>query len=257
MARPLSKRKRTGELYERFPGVDAAIDRAVAMDFETIVREARIDTRDTPGFVPPECLLHLLRSTRFDNSTARFARLFEILIGRVERSLRGSIRPSKLYDAEELRQEVRDEFVDLLIADRNQPGDDLDFFEVRFASALAALRIDVIRRSGRAAAQVSSIEEHHDEEGQPLPELVRQIRASFEAEGTGQEKEHFRNELSQAIDRLPDHEKVAVTLVLMGHPIEGENAETIAKLCGVSDRAIRYRLKKAYEKLRRELGDGR
>ncbi|MEN3230485.1 hypothetical protein PUR21_23150 [Methylorubrum rhodesianum] len=50
---------------------------------------------------------------------------------------------------------------------------------------------------------------------------------------------------------------MAVTLVLKGHPIEGDDAETIAKLCGVSDRAIRYRLQKAYEKLRRELGEGR
>ncbi|GAN49805.1 RNA polymerase sigma factor [Methylobacterium radiotolerans] len=257
MPPPLTKRKKTGELYVRTASVDAAIDRAAGLDLDAVIREARVDDRGAPGFMEPECLLHLVRSTRLDNSDDRFAQLFEILLDRVARSLKGSIRPSSLYDPEELRQEVADRFVDLLVEDRNQPGDGLDYFEVRFASALAALRIDVLRASGRLAAKEDHVEDMHDQEGQPLPALAKQLRQFFQAEGAEQEKEHFRNELLRAIDRLPDHERVAVTLVLKGHPIEGDDAETIAKLCGVSDRAIRYRLQKAYEKLRRELGEGR
>lgn len=257
MPPPLTKRTKTGELYVRTASVDAAIDRAAGLDLESVIREARIDDPQEPGFIEPECLLHLLRSTRLDNSDHRFAELFEVLLDRVARSLKGSIRPSSLYDPEELRQDVADKFVDLLVEDRNQPGERLDYFEVRFASALAALRIDVLRASGRLAAKEDHVEDMHDEEGQPLPVLAKQLREFFQAEGAEQERERFRNELLRAIDRLPDHERVAVTLVLKGHPIEGDDAETIAKLCGVSDRAIRYRLQKAYEKLRRELGEER
>ena len=257
MPPPLIRRRKTGEPYVRTAQVAAAIDRATMLDPATVVAEARLDDRADPNFMQPECLLHLIRSTRLDNSDDRFTQLFDTLITRVERSLKGAIRPSPLYDAEELRQDVLDRFVDLLAADRNQADDKLDYFEVRFAGALAALRIDVMRASARKAGKEDYIEEMHDEEGQPLPVLARQMREGFASEGSEQEKEHFRNELLRAIDRLPDREKAAVTLVLEGHPVEGEHAETIAKLCGVGDRAIRYRLQKAYGKLRRELGERR
>ena len=138
MPPPLTKRKKTGELYVRTASVDAAIDRAAGLDLDAVIREARVDDRGAPGFMEPECLLHLVRSTRLDNSDDRFAQLFEILLDRVARSLKGSIRPSSLYDPEELRQEVADRFVDLLVEDRNQPGDGLDYFEVRFAPQLHA-----------------------------------------------------------------------------------------------------------------------
>lgn len=257
MAPPLTKRTKTGKLYVRTRPVTAAIDRTAGLDFETLIQEARVDDRSAPGFMEPECLLHLIRSTRLDNSDQRFAELFQILIDRIERSLKGSVRPSSLYDATEVRQEVVDQFVDILVQDRNDPGDRLDYFETRFASALSALRIDVMRASGRLAAEAERTEAFVNDEGEALPALTRQIRLAFETDGSEQEKEHFRNAVLRAIDRLPDHERVAVTLVLEGHAIEGEGAENIAKLCGVSDRAIRYRLSKAYEKLRRELGERR
>lgn len=257
MAPPLTKRTKAGKLYVRTRSVTAAIDRAAGLDFETIIREARVDDRSAPGFMEPECLLHLIRSTRLDNYDQRFAELFHILVERIERSLKGSVRPSSLYDATEMRQEVVDQFVDILVQDRNEPGERLDYFETRFASALSALRIDVMRASGRVAGETERTEEFLDDGGEALPALTHQIRLAFEADGSEQEKEHFRNEVLRAIDRLPDHERVAVTLVLEGHANEGEDAETIAKLCGVSDRAIRYRLTKAYEKLRRELGERR
>ena len=257
MPPPLTKRKKTGEPYVRTPSITAAIDRTEGIDLETVIAEARIEDRTSPNFMEPECLLHLVRATRLDNSDYRFAQLFDILLTRVVRSLKGGVRPSAYYDADEMRQKVLDHFVDMLVEDRNSAGEKLDYYEVRFASALAALRIDVMRASARKAGREDHIEEMHDDEGQPLPVLAKQMQSGFAIEGSEQEKEHFRNMLFQAIDRLPDHERVAVTLVLEGHPIEGDDAETIAKLCGVGDRAIRYRLQKAYEKLRREFGEGR
>lgn len=241
----------------RPPSVEATIDRIAALDLDTVVREARTEDPRAPGYIEPECLVHLLRSTRLDNTDIRFRGLFEVLIERVERSLTGSIRPSRRYDAGELRIEVLNRLVDLLVEDRQAPGTKLDFFEVRFARAMTALRIGVMRRSERDAQGTEHIEDLRNEEGDALPALTERIRQAFEADGSEQEREHFRNELLRAIDRLPPHQREAVALFLEGHRVEGGDLETIAKLCGVSDRAIRYRLTNAYETLRRELGERR
>lgn len=241
----------------RPPSIEAALDRLAALDLDGIVREARAEDPKAPGYVESECLVHLLRSTRHDNTDTRFQRLFEVLIERVERSLKGSIRTSRRYDAEELRTEVVNRLVDLLVEDRQSPGIKLDFFEVRFARAMTALRIGVLRRSESRAEGTDHIEDMGDGEGDAVPALTNRISQAFAADESEQEKEHFRNELLRAIDRLPPLQREAVALFLEGHRIEGEDTETIAKLCGVSDRAVRYRLRNAYETLRRELGERR
>ena len=257
MAPPLNRRTKKGESYVRPPSIEAALDRLAALDLDGIVREARAEDPKAPGYVESECLVHLLRSTRHDNTDTRFQRLFEVLIERVERSLKGSIRTSRRYDAEELRTEVVNRLVDLLVEDRQSPGIKLDFFEVRFARAMTALRIGVLRRSESQAEGTDHIEDMGDGEGDAVPALTNRISQAFAADGSEQEKEHFRNELLRAIDRLPPLQREAVALFLEGHRIEGGDTETIAKLCGVSDRAVRYRLRNAYETLRRELGERR
>lgn len=257
MAPPLTRRKKNGELYTRTPSVQAAIDRASTLDFESLIREARIQGPGKAGYMEPECLLHLLRWTRMDNSDARFRNLFEAFFERVECSLKGSVRDIGLYDPHEIRSAIVDKLVDIIVEDRNSPGTKLDFFEAKFAKALAALRIDVLRKSQREAERTDHVEEMSGDDGEDLPSLTSQIRLAFAEKGSEQEKEHFRNELLRAIDRLPAHEREAVMLVLEGHHIEGADEETIAKLCGVSDRMVRYRLTKAYERLRRELGERR
>ena len=79
MAPPLNRRTKKGESYVRPPSIEAALDRLAALDLDGIVREARAEDPKAPGYVESECLVHLLRSTRHDNTDTRFQRLFEVL----------------------------------------------------------------------------------------------------------------------------------------------------------------------------------
>lgn len=253
MARPLERRTREGEAYRRLPSVDASIDRAMTLDAETLLAEAAIEGDKDPRHLRSECLVHLLRAIPRDDDP-RVIGVLGILVGRMDRSLRGSIRPSRAYDAERLRAEVVDRFVDLVLEDRRAPGTALDFFEVRFARAMLALRVDVVREAARDLARIEPLEDLRGDDGEALPIVDHGILLAFQEGGAEQERERFRNELLRAIDLLPAHQREAVTLFLAGHDTEGDGADTIASICGVTDRAIRYRLTKAFEALRQRFG---
>lgn len=255
MARPLERRTREGRLYERLPSVEASIDRAMVLGTAALLVEAAIEGEEGPGYLRSECLVHLLRAMPVGNDDPRLLGLVEILVRRMERSLKGSIRTSRAYDAERLRTEVVDRFVDLLVEDRGTPGTVLDFYEVRFARALAALRTDVVRGALRELGRFEHLEDLRGEDGEALPSVDRDILLAFQEGGAEQERERFRNELLRAIDLLPAHQREAVSLFLAGYETEGDGTDTIASICGVSDRAIRYRLTKAFAALRQRFGE--
>lgn len=255
MARPLERRTREGRLYERLPAVEASIDRAMGLGTAALLAEAAIEGEERAGHLRSECLVHLLRAMPVGSDDPRLLGLLEILVGRMERSLRGSVRASRAYDAGELRAEVVERFVDLLVEDRETPGTRLDFFEVRFARALAALRVDVMREALRDLKRVEHLENLRGDDGEVPPVVNRGVLLAFQGGGAEQERERFRNELLRAIDLLPAHQREAVTLFLAGHDTEGDGTETIASICGVSDRAIRYRLTKAIAALRQRFGE--
>jgi hypothetical protein len=61
MARPLSKARSDGTLYTRPELIETAIDRALPESLDTLIRRAKIPSRDAPDFLPLECLVHLIR----------------------------------------------------------------------------------------------------------------------------------------------------------------------------------------------------
>ena len=256
MAPPLRRRKRDGTPYGRPPAVEAAIDALGALDAGALAARAKVVDHASTGYMPTEVLLHVIRATRLDNSPDRFRLLFVALLDRVERLVLAGIPASRLFDAAEVRQQVMDRFVDLLVADRETPDDKLDFFECRFNMALEALRIGAVRRVAGKAALTQSLSEPGHDNGEVSPEIERAFAEQFGSSLTDPETGVFRSQLAKAINELPDNQRHAVTLMLEGYQAEAkEGAEmTIAKLCGVGDRAIRYRLTKAYAALSRKLG---
>lgn len=254
MRRPLTKHNHTGTRYARPPAVEAAIDTALAQDAATLRRRAVIRERRSLDFLPSEALVHLIREARRQNDDATFNALLPPLLTRCEANLNGTLRDDRAPNAADLREEVLSQFAELFASDgTGEHLDELDFFEVRFNSAFAALRIDLVRAEARRVGRQAPLPDGV-EKGEPTSEdeaFARLPHAAFLGPAT-QESSVFRSQLLAAINALPQDEREVVVLVhVLGYEVESEDRakRTAATICGVSGRTIRSRLARAAAKL--------
>ena len=70
MARLLTKHDRDKNLYHRPPNIEASINEALNQSLDELRRRAELDDR-SPGHLPSECLVHLIRDAgrRADDGT--------------------------------------------------------------------------------------------------------------------------------------------------------------------------------------------
>ena len=67
MITPLRKRTLDGALYTRSAGVETLLKELDQLPRDKLVARCQIAGRNEPGYVPSECLMYLVRSTRQDN----------------------------------------------------------------------------------------------------------------------------------------------------------------------------------------------
>lgn len=258
---PLTKCKPDGEPYRRMAAVEERLGQLIDLPWDEIVRLAAIGNRAHPDYVPSECLLHLLRSTRHDNHDGRFNRLFAFLMKRFLRALPGKDQQGSeriVIDAQlnDIRDWARDRFHLLITADRDG-GDRLDFYEVHFDGAVAKLRLSARAAVGRGAKRETPIE--RDPETQELSPAIE--AAAARDRGSDEQfllDEHFRPRLLAAIDRLPPEQREVVTMILNNIQTEAKdpNTPSIAGLLGCDQRTVQYRRGRAIKALRAMLGLG-
>jgi DNA-directed RNA polymerase specialized sigma24 family protein len=126
---------------------------------------------------------------------------------------------------------------------------------VRFNHALASLRYKRLRKEQRRKEVFVDVAQMKDEDGKPLDDenTLARISAAARSAATQESFTHL-GEMMEAINALPAPEREAVILVcIKGFKVESEDPheETAATLCKVSGRAIRKRLQKAAEKLKK------
>ena len=148
MAVPLRKLK-DGVLYQRRLLIENAIDDLVEVSRSDRVERCKITDPSDPGYIPTECLLHLIRGCRSDNSDHFFARMFRTLRQRVLARLpspviKGGGEGKSLVSQRNIRinEYVIDRFQGMLVQDRAGYDERLDYYEVNFDAALATLRLD-------------------------------------------------------------------------------------------------------------------
>jgi hypothetical protein len=246
MARPLTKHTGTGERYTRPPHIEAAIDVALALDWPTLHQQTLIRDRRFPDYLPSECLVHLIRKAHRDHHETIRDQLLAILLGRCEATLAATLPDSRAPNAAYLRDEALGRLGELFAEDGTGDNpDELDYFEVRFNAAFAALRTDLVRQEVRALRRAS-----------PLPDdeaIARRPDAVLRSPAT-QEPGLFLNQLFHAIDSLPPEERDAVILCdILGYAEEANDPaqRTAATICGVTGRTIRNRRTRAAAKLSR------
>jgi hypothetical protein len=255
MARPLNKHYPDGTRY--FRPLEAAVDAALAQDVPTLCRRAAIQDRHSAEYLPPECLVHLIREARRQSDEATMNSLLPFLLRRCEANLRSKVS-EKIPNASVLREEILGQFSELFASDGlgGNPNE-LDYFEIHFNAAFRAFRIDILRKEkrtervrGMSHVPLPGAQEHEQTSDD---EIFIRLSDKFPTPAT-QEGAVALKELMDEIKALPRHERDAVVLChVMGYDEESDNPNktTAATLCGVTGRTIRNRLTRAAAKLSR------
>jgi hypothetical protein len=242
MAQPLTKRKKNGEFYTRPPSVEANVDGALREDAAGIRRWLFVTHANDVNYLKSECLVHLARElTRRGETELRNAVVMALLV-RCDAILKSKIDAAQVPNADEQREQILQEFALLLAGDgADENPDELDFFECKFNAAFRTFRIDNLRRSKRADSHTRLPTDASDTENEVR--MNRDVPSCRGEQGDGLRR-------AELLDRFPPKIREAVILCHeMGYDIESEDPEkiTAAKLCEVSGRTIRDRLKKAKE----------
>ena len=257
---PLRKRTLEGELYRRDANIEAKLVELESLTQDELVTQCSIRSRDDPNYVPSECLVYFVRATHSDSNMAGFELLYKILAERVLRSLpRAESADGKTASMTKtiIRDKVFDRFIELLSRDRSEYSEKLDYFEVRFDSALANLRRDAQKQAWRDENRSVSIE--CDEETGELTEEVERAAGSFDPFCQSEiEDPDYRSQLDAAIDTLPPEQIRIIEMLLKGIPIDSKDtgAVTIAKVLGKSEKTIRTHRDKAFAALRAAMSGG-
>ena len=261
MVVPLRKRHLiSGERYERTSKVEALIEELEVLHRDDLIGRISITKRSHPSYVPSECLVHFIRSSRGDNNDAWFERLYRILIERVLRSLprvESFDGKTESLTRGAVRDEVVSRFVELLSADRTVYVDKLDYFEVRFDGAVASLRRDAQEKAWRDENRTRPIE-YDEESGELSPEVEAASGAYDPFAASDFDDAAYRLRLEAAIDALPPEQSRIIHMLRQGFPIDSKEQDvmTIAKAIGRSEKTVRTYRDKAFSTLRAAMTDG-
>lgn len=252
VARPLRKTKLNGTPYYRREVVEVEIDEIATLSVIELVRRAALWPSTASGFVSPEALVHFVRKLP---DGAHRDKLIEQLLGRVVRRIP---RPADAGNHTEsltrmnIREDVVDRFVDLLLSDRGEYDERFDYYEVNFNSAIAKARLDASNRHWMH-------ENRNDELGSDDAGVSERMEAAlgdydpFDADEL--DKKDYRLLLDDAIDSLPEFQRRIVEMWRQEIPIESKDpsVDSISKVLGKTEKTIRTHRDKAFASLRMRL----
>lgn len=260
MVAQLRKRQLDGSLYVRPSAVENALVELEKLSRDELARRCAIRRRDDPEFVPDECLMYFVRASRADNSEAHFDTLFKLLDERVLRRLPrpdsadGETTSLKL---EKIRDKVRDRFLARLSEDRQAYCDKLDYFEVRFESALKRLRQTALEEVWRDENRHEMLGTD-EETGELSPEVESAAGSINPLENEISGLDAYRSALDAAIDTLPPEQIRIIEMMRGGIPIDSKDPQaiTIAKTLGKSEKTVRLWRDKAFATVRDHVEKG-
>ena len=159
--------------------------------------------------------------------------------------------------ADSIRQDILGSFAEIIARDRNGDERRLDFYEVNFNSCFAKFCTDILRKIGPAKKKdplknANPLTGFDEDIVEILPDVENKITQDFELGVSKLDNSSFRFKLHTTINDLPDDEREAIGLLLLGMPIEAKdpNVCTISKTLQCSVKTVNNRLNRAYTKLR-------
>lgn len=261
MVEPLARKTREGVRYRRRPEVENALGALLGMSREKVLAALAVRDHLSEHYVQSECIVHVIRRTRFDNNQHYFEQLYRELMRRIDAVLPRA--PGERHGSTEnvhaanVRDAVRDAFNAKLAADMSEPGPGLDYFEIMFADAIAALRSSAGRKAGREAARSEPIEQD-DETNEPSLAVERAMGSLDVIDGLLSDDPIYRSRVAAAIDALPNKQRGVIEMMLQDMPLDSSDDEvlSIRKVLGVTEKTVRNRRDAALDSIRRTLGIG-
>lgn len=253
MITPLRKLKENGDLYVRTSPVLAQLQELLELDREQLLRRCAINTNSHTEYVHTECLLYFVRASKEDNSDAWFERLYKLLLNRVLKILPGGkIAPQINVD---IGQKALDRFIEILSLDRQGYDERLDYFEIRFNSALASLRITANKSAFKQKKREEDLVDSDSESGEFTQEMEQAAVAFDPFAGERLDNSDYRFALEEAIDTLTPLQTRILTMLSMGYKIDPKDKDevSICRTLNKSEKTIRLHRDKAYETLRKRL----
>lgn len=249
MVRPLRKTKLDGTLYRRRSVVEIEIQQLSIISTSELERRASVGHRTEPDFVSPEALVHFVRNAEAGAHRDRLTeRLLERIFRLAPRAENADGTTASLTNAN-IRDDIADHFIDLLLSDRSRYDERLDYYEVSFNSAVANDRKDASERHWRHENRTEEIDVDEDE-GSDLLNGPLGGYTPFDPDEL--DKKNYRLLLDAAIDNLPELQRRIIAMYRQGLPIDSQDptAVTISKSLGKSEKTIRTHRDKAYASLR-------
>lgn len=260
--KPLTKCRSDGTPYARRADVEQALVKLTKLPREKIVAALKIRDRSSPSYIRSECVVYLIRDTRGDNDDGYFNELYRELMRRLASALPRfpgeRDGQSESVHAALARERVRDILIAKLVEDRAEAGSSLDYFEVMFASAIAALCKTSVHRAITHAARTEPIEADEDT-NEPSFAVERAVGSLDLKEELLSDDPVYRLRVADAIKSLPDKHRRVIELILREMPISSsdDSVLTIQKAIGVkSEKTVRNRRDEAYGLIRQALSIG-
>ncbi|MER5173727.1 hypothetical protein [Thioclava kandeliae] len=227
---------------------------------EDIVAALKIRDKLSHNYIKSECIVYLIRNTRDDNDEGYFNELYRELMRRIASALPrvyGELADrSEDIHAAAGRERVRDTLNEKLLEDLEEPGSALDYFEVMFDGAIAALRATSMNKERKNALRTQAIE---DETCEPSLAVERAVGSLDLKEELLSDDPIYRLRVAEAIRSLPYKNRQVIELILREIPITSteDSVLTIQKLIGVkSEKTVRNRRDEAYRLIRQALSIG-
>ncbi|OGA57256.1 MAG: hypothetical protein A2710_24355 [Burkholderiales bacterium RIFCSPHIGHO2_01_FULL_64_960] len=251
MIDPLKKISVEGVLYERLPEIQAKLELLSRLDDATRIHNCALP-RSHSDYVPSECLLYFVRQS-LRNKPSVFDPLFKILSERVLRSLpwAGDADGTQSLSKNEIRERVYDRLLEMLLLDKADYEQRLDYFEVRFDAGVANLRKDAQRAVWKAENRSTTLE--MDEEADEIAIEVEEAVGTYDPfDPAVYDDFRYRSRLDAAIDALPALQKRIIEMTRLEIPVTSSvpTEPTMVKALGKSDKTIRSERIKAYARLR-------
>lgn len=259
MIRALTKTRASGQVYTRDPDIESAIQRLSELGGEALVERCAIDDPTNSDYVPSEAVLYFLRNTRWDNTDARFSRLYRSVLRRLLRALPKAERNRENIvevnlTLSEIGDAVRDRFIEMLALDRNEGDERLDYFEIRFDAAVARLRATARRKAWKNANRQEAL--GMDETGEPTLAVERAAGSLDIKIELYSDDPAYRSKVHTAIEALPGLQRRIMHMLMQGIQIDSQAPDvvTICKVVGKSEKTVRLHRDAAIMSIRTALG---
>jgi hypothetical protein len=248
---PLRKKNLDGSSYFRRKVVEIEIKELAAQTFAELERRSSLWPSSVPGYVSSEALVYFVRNLQDERCRDK---LTQTLLKRIMYLLRRANavggRTESLTNLN-IREEVIDHFVDLLLSDRGMYDDRLDYYEINFNSAIRKDRLDASARHWKHENRNDELDSE-DVHNHTISDTAGCYNP-FDIDEF--DEKSYRLCLQESIDSLPEFQRRIIEMWRQEIPIESKDPSlpSISKILGKTEKTIRTHRDKAFASLRLRL----